>query len=105
MSRAQRIQDTLAHDLTPLHLELLDETTQHNVPADSESHFKLLVVSDRFDGLQLVARHRLINSLVSIEFASGLHALAIHAWTPEEWFLKGGQAPDSPPCLGDAKSL
>lgn len=104
MSRAQRIQDLLTRELGPLHLELIDETTQHNAPPDGESHFKLLVVSDDFTGLKPLARHRLINDLLVEEFAAGLHALAMHTWTPEEWFLKGGQAPASPPCLGGGKS-
>ena len=104
MSRAQRIQNLLTRELSPLHLELIDETTQHNAPANGESHFKLLVVSDYFAGLKPIARHRFINGLLGEEFAVGLHALAMHTWTPQEWFLKGGQAPASPPCLGGGKS-
>ena len=103
MSRAQRIQDQITRELSPLHLELLDETTQHNAPPEGESHFKLLVVSNHFTGLKPLARHRLINGLLGDEFAAGLHALAMHTWTPDEWFLKGGQAPTSPPCLGGDK--
>ena len=103
MNRAQRIQDHLTRELSPLHLELIDETTQHNAPQDGESHFKLLVVSNHFTELKPLARHRLINGLLGDEFAAGLHALAMHTWTPDEWFLKGGQAPTSPPCLGGGK--
>ncbi|MBP6809006.1 MAG: BolA family transcriptional regulator [Chromatiaceae bacterium] len=103
MSRAQRIQDQITRELSPLHLELIDETTQHNAPPEGESHFKLLVVSNHFTGLKPLARHRLINGLLGDEFAAGLHALAMHTWTPDEWFLKGGQAPTSPPCLGGDK--
>ena len=103
MNRAQRIQDQITRELSPLHLELIDETTQHNAPPEGESHFKLLVVSNHFTGLKPLARHRLINGLLGDEFAAGLHALAMHTWTPDEWFLKGGQAPTSPPCLGGGK--
>jgi BolA protein len=103
MNRAQRIQDHLTRELSPLHLELIDETTQHNAPPDGESHFKLLVVSNHFTELKPLARHRLINGLLGDEFAAGLHALAMHTWTPDEWFLKGGLAPTSPPCLGGGK--
>ncbi len=103
MNRDQRIQNLIVQELDPLHLELIDETSQHNAPADGESHFKLLVVSDRFGTLKPIARHRLIHDLLKAEFANGLHALAMHTWTPEEWFLRGGQAPHSPPCLGGGK--
>ena len=40
-------------------------------------------------------------TLCSVDLG-GLHALAIHAWTPEEWFDKG-KAPESPPCEGGGK--
>jgi BolA protein len=104
MRRAQRIEDLLTRELTPLHLELVDETHQHSAPPEGESHFRLLVVSDRFSDLKPLARQRIINGLLNAEFASGLHALAMHAWTPEEWFDRRGQTPVSPPCLGGGKS-
>jgi BolA protein len=37
------------------------------------------------------------------EFEIGLHALALHTWTPDEWLQKGGIAPDSPECMGGSK--
>ena len=104
MRRAQRIQDLVTRELAPLHLELVDETHQHSAPPDGESHFRLLVVSDRFADLKPLARQRLINGLLAAEFANGLHALAMHTWTPVEWFDRGGSAPESPPCLGGGKT-
>lgn len=104
MSRKSNIERRLHDALEPVHLEVADESHMHSVPEGAESHFKVTVVSDRFQGVKLVSRHRLINQLLSAEFGSGLHALALHTWTPEEWFEKGGTAPESPPCLGGAKS-
>jgi BolA family transcriptional regulator, general stress-responsive regulator len=104
MNRAQRMHNLLVRELSPLHIELIDETSQHKAPADGESHFRLLLVSDRFTDLRPLARHRLVNGLLGAEFSAGLHALALHAWTPDEWFLRGGQVPGSPPCLGGAKA-
>lgn len=104
MNRKARIAEHLTNGLNPLHLEVLDESHMHNVPAGAESHFKVLAVSEAFDGEKLINRHRRINALVREELASGLHALAIHAWTPQEWFDKGGgAAPASPECLGGSK--
>ncbi len=40
------------------HLEVINESSQHNVPAGSESHFKVVIVSAKFNGLPLMARHR-----------------------------------------------
>jgi BolA protein len=104
MSRKQRIEQAIAQALSPTHLEVNDESHMHNVPPGSESHFKVLVVSDSFAGERLIARHRRINALLRDELDGGLHALAIHAWTPEEWFDKGGAAPASPQCMGGSKA-
>jgi BolA protein len=87
-----------------MHLEVVDESHMHSVPPGAESHFRILVVSERFQGQGLVARHRTLNQLLHEELQGGLHALALHTWTPEEWFDKGGAAPESPPCLGGSKA-
>ncbi len=104
MSRKQRIEQRLSSELSAMHIEVTDESHMHNVPPGAESHFKVLVVSDAFDGERLVGRHRRINALLNDELSGGMHALAIHAWTPKEWFEKGGGgAPESPQCQGGSK--
>jgi BolA protein len=103
VSRSQRIQEKITQSLSPLHLEVVDESHMHNVPEGAESHFKLVVVSEQFAEHKLVGRHRLVNQLLRDELGSGLHALALHTWTPEEWFEKGGKVPDSPECMGGSK--
>ncbi|MYB35666.1 MAG: BolA family transcriptional regulator [Gammaproteobacteria bacterium] len=90
-------------ELQPMHLELINESHMHNVPEGSESHFKVVVVSDQFKSHNPVARHRLVNSLVKSQIDGPVHALSIHAMTPDEWFEKGGDYPDSPVCLGGNK--
>jgi BolA protein len=104
MNRKSRIETVVHEAFNPFHLELVDESHMHSVPEGAESHFKLLVVSERFAGQNLVARHRAVNTLLRPEFDGGLHALALHTWTPEEWFEKGGSAAESPPCLGGSKA-
>ena len=58
MSRAERMTSQLQEVLTPVHLELTDESHQHSVPAGAESHFNLLIVSPVFEGKRLVQRHQ-----------------------------------------------
>jgi BolA family transcriptional regulator, general stress-responsive regulator len=103
-TRKTRIEAALAATFAPLHLEVQDESHMHSVPPGAESHFKVIVVSEDFGGTDLVARHRRVNALLGTEFQRGLHALSIYAWTPEEWYAKGGLAPASPPCLGGSKA-
>ena len=94
------IEAKLRAALDPLHLEILDESGNHSVPAGSESHFRLRVVSRAFDGQRLVERHRAVNRLLQAELARSIHALALETLTPEEWVARGGAVQQSPPCLG-----
>ena len=105
------MQDNITNKLitafSPEHLEVINESHLHNVPEGSESHFKVTIVCDEFDGKMLIARHRLINQVLSEELQKnrtdgGIHALALHTLTMDEWFAKG-KVPDSPECLGGGK--
>ena len=104
MKRKNRIETRLHQAFNPWFLEVKDETHMHNAPEDGESHFKITLVSSQFAGQPLIKRHRQINNLLSEEFATGIHALALHAYTPEEWFEKGGQPVESPPCEGGSSA-
>jgi len=104
MTRRERIEQRLQSALSPTHLEVIDESYMHSVPDGAESHFKVVAVSESFAKQKLVGRHRMVNQALQEEFESGLHALALHTWTPQEWFEKGGVAPDSPECMGGSKS-
>lgn len=92
--------EKLSAALSLQHLEVINESSNHNVPANSETHFKVVAVSDQFDGEALLARHRKINDILKEELAGPVHALAIHAYTAADWQKRHGDAPMSPPCLG-----
>lgn len=104
MNRQASITTTLTQALDPLHLEVIDESHQHAVPAGAQSHFRVLVVSGQFTGQTPVMRHRRVNDLLRDEFDHGLHALALHTRTPQEWLETGGAVPESPPCRGGSKT-
>ena len=97
------IENKLAEGIHALHLEVVNESNNHNVPPGSESHFKVVLVSNDFEGQSLVARHRLINKLLAQELSNQIHALALHTYTESEWRARHGEAPLSPPCRGGAK--
>ena len=104
MRMQEQITQQLQSAFAPLHLEVEDESHTHNVPQDNQSHFKVTLVSAEFDGKPLLARHRAVNAVLKEQgIMERIHALALHTLTPEEWFEKGGKAPDSPPCLGGGK--
>lgn len=72
----------------------------HNVPPSSESHYKVVAVSEQFQGQSLVFRHRMINELLADEIAGPIHALSLHTMTPNEWSSQSKPVSDSPLCLG-----
>jgi BolA family transcriptional regulator, general stress-responsive regulator len=98
MTTQSRIEQKL-QDLHPVHLEVINESHMHNVPEGSESHFKVLVVTEEFVGKNLIARHRRVNGLLADELQASIHALSLHAKTPDEWFASNA-IKDSPECLG-----
>ena len=103
MSVQAIIEQKLASGMQPQHLQVINESSNHNVPAGSESHFKVVIVADAFEGKALLARHRMINELLADELQNKIHALALHTYTADEWADASGNAPMSPPCLGGGK--
>ena len=104
MSMQETIESKLKETFDPVHLEVENETHMHNVPPDAESHYKITLVSAAFDGLPLIKQHRLVNETLK-DILQKIHALALHTYTPDQWFERSGKAPESPPCLdgGNAK--
>ncbi|MFO7808366.1 BolA family protein, partial [Guyparkeria sp.] len=95
-TRTQWIEQTLRDALEPMYLEITDESTQH-AGNRVESHFRVVVVSEQFDGLSLIRRHRLAQDPLKTAFEQGLHALALHTYSPAEWEQRQ-DAPASPAC-------
>ena len=104
MNREARIREKLVTALSPAHLDVENESRMHNVPPGSETHFKVLVVSDAFDGLGAVDRQRRVHEALADELRTGLHALTIRAITPAQWQAQGGEGFQSPKCLGGSKA-
>ncbi|MFN3238093.1 MAG: BolA family protein [Pseudomonadales bacterium] len=100
MTVQSTIEAKLSAALALQHLEVINESHNHNVPANSETHFKVIAVSTAFDGVTLINRHRQINEILKQELAGPVHALAIHAYTEPDWRKRNGDAPMSPPCHG-----
>jgi BolA protein len=94
-----RIEAKLRSLFDPQHLEVTNESANHHVPKGSETHFKVLVVTRNFEGKPLVQRHRMVYSLLEQEMKEGVHALALHTYTPEEWVVYQGDR-KSPVCQG-----
>ena len=66
---------------SPSYFELIDESNQHHghigAHPSGESHFRVKISSEAFQGKSRVQQHRLINEVVAIELKARVHALAI----------------------------
>lgn len=97
------IESKLNQQFAPQHIEVINESHMHSVPPNSETHFKLILVSDAFNGKRKVARHQLLYGVLKDELAGPVHALAMHLFTPQEW-AEGATVQASPNCAGGSKA-
>jgi BolA family transcriptional regulator, general stress-responsive regulator len=104
MTVQQDIELQLAQDFVPEYLEVANESHQHSVPVNSETHFKVVLVSQRFEGLRKVARHQQVYAALAAQLAGPVHALALHTYTSAEWQARQEAAPESPECHGGSKA-
>lgn len=98
----EKIRNKLVAEFEPELLDVVNESYQHNVPDGSESHFKVIIVSEVFEGKRLIQRHRAVNKCLAQELANDIHALAMHTYTSDEW-QQTENVPLSPKCLGGSK--
>ena len=84
--RVERI-TTLLQDLSPLSCQIEDESALHAGHAGAASgggHYRLHLVSTRFEGLNRVSRHRLVYDCLGNLMKTEIHALALTLLTPAE---------------------
>lgn len=97
------IQESIEQKLTalsPRFLRVENESHRHHVPPNSETHFKITLVSTAFEGLMPVKRHQRVYALLAEELEGPVHALALHLYTPSEWDKRQQVSPQSPNCRG-----
>ena len=96
MSLYSEIIDSLNKSMAPENIFLENESAMHNVPPDSETHFKLVIVADDFIGMSKLNRHKVIYKTLS-EIMKKIHALSIHTFDEDE-YQKNPMVIDSPQC-------
>jgi BolA protein len=92
MSAEKTVEHTITNKLreafTPESLDVIDESHLHVGHAGhrpgGETHFRIYIVSDAFEGKSRIERHRMINATLATELAGPVHALAIKAQAPGE---------------------
>ena len=100
MSIQTTIEAKLIESLSPKRLRIDNDSARHAGSA-TESHFRLVIVSNSFDGLSLVARQRLVYASLADEMAGPVHALQMKCLTPAEYEDANGEVTlKAPPCGG-----
>mmetsp|Transcript_748 Transcript_748/g.938 ORF Transcript_748/g.938 Transcript_748/m.938 type:complete len:116 (-) Transcript_748:157-504(-) len=97
------IEKKLGDFFKPSHLQVINESHMHNVPKNSETHFKVVVVSTKFNDVKHIERHRMVNKVLTEELDGPVHALSVKAKTPAQWD-KSQKIEPSPSCRGGSKA-
>ena len=92
----KKIINSLNENFKLASLKIVNESFMHNVPEGSESHFKIVIVSDNFIKKSLIQRHKEIYKALG-EIINDIHALSIHAFDNKEFELNP-MILDSPQC-------
>lgn len=99
----QTITQKLTAQFSPSFFQIENESHRHSSGRGMESHFKVTMVSEQFNAMRTVARHQAVYQCLAEQLAGGVHALALHLYTPDEWLARGEVVPDSTNCLGHGK--
>ena len=91
-----KIMDKLNTAFNPSFIDLINESHMHNVPENSETHFKLIIVSDLFIDLSLVQRHKKVFESLGVTMDK-IHALSMSTYDLNE-YESNPKIIDSPEC-------
>lgn len=98
MSVEEKIRQKLQSGFNVYLLEVINESSQHQVPVNAETHFRVLIVSDDFQGLSTVKRHQKVYGMLKEELHGPVHAFSQRTFTIKEWNERDIRGLGSPPC-------
>ena len=91
MKRKINIENLILKIFKPEFLSVIDVSEQHrghkNFKEGVESHFEIIIVSEKFANLSRIERHRMVNQTLKEEFLSDLHSVVLKTYTSEEYKL------------------
>ena len=89
MKRKINIQNLILKNYEPEFFSVLDVSEQHrghqNFRENVESHFEIIIVSEKFKNLNRKERHRMVNQSLREEFLTDLHSVIIKTYTIDEY--------------------
>ena len=89
LKRKIKIENLISKNYEPEFFSVIDVSEQHrghkDFKEDVESHFEIIIVSEKFKNLNRIERHRMVNKSLREEFLSNLHSVIIKTYTLEEY--------------------
>ena len=89
LKRKIKIENLILTNFKPEFFSVLDVSEQHrghqNFKENIESHFEIIIVSEKFKNLNRVERHRMVYQSLKEEFLSDLHSVTIKTYTIQEY--------------------
>ena len=89
MRRKNNIENLILNNYEPNFFSVIDVSEKHrghqNFKEGVESHFEVIIVSEKFTNLSRIERHRMVNLTLNKEFSSDLHSVVLKTYTPEEY--------------------
>ena len=88
MKRKLKIDQLILDYFKPHFFSVSDVSEQHrghqNFKENVESHFEIIIVSEKFENRNKIERHRMVNKTLKEEFLSDLHSVPIKTYTIDE---------------------
>jgi len=89
LKRKLKIEKLIMSYFKPYFFSVIDVSEQHrghqNFKENVESHFEIIIVSEKFNNKNKIDRHRMVNQSLKEEFVSDLHSVVIKTYTIDEY--------------------
>ena len=100
MTTQDKIEAKIIETFTPSRLRVDNDSKRHAGPA-TDSHFRLIIIADAFEGQRSLQRQRLVYACLADELAGPVHALQMKCLTPSEYNAADGDVTlKAPPSAG-----
>ena len=89
MIRKLKIEKLISDDIDPYFFSVKDVSEAHrghqSFKEDVESHFEIIIVSEKFVNKNKIERHRIVNKILKQEFLSDLHSVTLKVYSIKEY--------------------
>jgi BolA protein len=100
MTTQDKIEAKIIETFAPSRLRVDNDSKRHAGPA-TDSHFRLIIIAEAFEGQRSLQRQRLVYACLADELAGSVHALQMKCLTPSEYNAADGDVTlKAPPCAG-----